>query len=433
MSSFEWTDIYILPDAFPCLINNEFLSDVRFQFDDKKIIYAHKFVLCLRSLEFFRYFKEYVGARNLIIINDVSSAAFLEFLHFLYTDQIVLNESNAADLLRLAIKYRVNVLETQCKELIFSTVTDDNVCVFLDSALMEDWIELQYSCLNYIALNYDIVLKNKSLLDINQQTLLAIIELEPVTDVKEFDVFKALIAWADRACERSGLKPSGSNQRNKLGDVVKSIKFGSMSAKDFSKCQDIAPDLLHKDEIIEIFNGIASRRQSGFGFPSKQRRILTSDQKLDFKTYGTILFTNYLSSAKYYTPSQLLDKYYLKFSSTILFRVEKLNLNILENYSYDNRPFINYEIYENGKLFQTGKRDLVSSSIEIHPVTIIPNNVYCIEYEFDLGNIEALNKLIARKYEMNENKTIIYKRKPGFAFTIHENNSHINHLKISYY
>lgn len=431
--NFDWADINILPDAFPFLVNNEFISDVKFQFHDKKYIYAHKFILCLRSPEFFKFFKESAFIKNIIQIDHVSSESFLEFIKFLYTDELEINQNNAADLMKLSIKYRVSVLEAQCKEIIFCKVSEENVCTFLDVSVQENWIEQQKLCLNFIAKNYGEVLKSKSILEINQNTLKEIIDLDPVSDVKEFDIFKTIIMWADRACERDGSRPSGCNQRNKLGDIVKIIRLGAMTPKDFSKCQDIAPDLLEKDEIIAIFNSIASKRNNSLGFPHKPRKILVNDQKMEFKNFGSLIFSDHLNAANYYSPSQLIDTFYVEFSGTMVFKIEKVYLNIFDKFLNENRPNVNYEIFENGKIFQTGKQELIGSAFSIHPVTVIPNNRYRIAYTFELNDLAVMNRIIARKYESNEPSLLEYSRKRGFELTIFENNSHINHFKFNYY
>lgn len=59
--NFDRKNIKHLSQAFTALINNEFMSDVRFHFKDEKSILAHSFILGLRSEKFFERLKEPVG------------------------------------------------------------------------------------------------------------------------------------------------------------------------------------------------------------------------------------------------------------------------------------------------------------------------------------------------------------------------------------
>lgn len=176
---FNWENIEDLQDAFPVLINNTFLSDVKFCFPDDSIIFAHSFILSLRSEEFYQHFKDSVGEKKIQVI-DTSYHIFMKFLEYLYTDDENIIEENAVNLLKLSIKYNVLTLESKCREILQNKMCESNVVKIFEISTENSFDHFEIICEEFIAQNYLATLQHESFLQTNTQILNKILKLDPV-------------------------------------------------------------------------------------------------------------------------------------------------------------------------------------------------------------------------------------------------------------
>lgn len=256
------------------LLNNEFISDIKFQFPDGQIMHAHSFVLCMRSSKFYDSFKTSIGITKLIPIDDVSYNAFFTFMQYLYTDKCEIDVDIAEDLLKLAKEYFVYTLERKCSGIMTSDVSVDKACKILEVAMDRNMDYIQQDTLEFIAENYLAVMSDESFLEIKKETLNAILKLDHVSNVDEYKIFELILKWTDRACIKDGLQPNGSTRRAQLGENMKLIRFGSMTAKEFGQCQEMAPGLFNHHEISEVFINIATKKLNSLGFSDVKRTYL---------------------------------------------------------------------------------------------------------------------------------------------------------------
>ncbi|XP_065322630.1 BTB/POZ domain-containing protein 6-like [Gordionus sp. m RMFG-2023] len=70
------------------LYNNSYMSDVRFEVEGE-IMYAHKFILSLKSEMFYSMFHGSIGLDSCIKIEDLSKHAFRKILQYMYTQIFV--------------------------------------------------------------------------------------------------------------------------------------------------------------------------------------------------------------------------------------------------------------------------------------------------------------------------------------------------------
>lgn len=267
--AFNWSNIKTVPDAFQNLLNNQFLADLKFKFADGQIIYAHSLVLSIHSIELYQSFKINAtrSAPQVIQVRNASHGTFLSFLKYLYTNILEIEQINVVEIVKLFIKYNIfNGLDRLFNAIISN---DEIMCQLLEASINENWMDLQKSCLTLIARNYLKILNTKSFLEINGRTLTSILELEPVSDVDEFAIFKAVVKWTKHA----SLKVSEVNLRQTLSDDNwKLIRFCSMTVGEFTKCLQLSRDLFTDDEICSIFLDIGTDTENAMGF-SNQRRM----------------------------------------------------------------------------------------------------------------------------------------------------------------
>lgn len=429
--AFNWTSIKTIQDAFTYLVNNEFLADVRFQFRDGPSLFAHSFILSLRSQEFHDNFHGTVGMMKFIEIDDFSYENFSEFIKFLYTDIIHLTPSNAVEMTKLSIKYKVNILSndksSEKDEEIMEDMTIDRACETLQDAINKESNEIQMRTQDFIAENYLAVLNTQSFLNINETTLKIILELDPVSDVNEFKIFESIIKWTTQSCENDRVIPNGYIRRVKLGQSLKLIRFGAMTFNEFVKCHELAPGLLTDTEIAAIFLNIGSQKTNTLGFSDHERREKQRKQsELIRKDEIALHFSSSFNWVTYQS-KELEEQFFIEFtvSQPILFERVKF-------YFKTDVDTIQYRILKNNKIIQTYEKKLDCNnykvkSISLEPITLHPVRNYRFEYSF--VNLTSESTVRADKFELSEMQTkLSYKR--YVSFTIKRSYSHIKDFKF---
>ena len=64
--------------------------------------------------------------------------------------------------------------------------------------------------------------------DITQSTLAEFLKRESL-NVKEVDLFKAVMKWTEAECSRQKKSPTGKNKRAAMGNTIYQIRFASMT------------------------------------------------------------------------------------------------------------------------------------------------------------------------------------------------------------
>ena len=156
------------------------MSDVTFILGTQKFK-AHKIVLSARSQVFSEMFENNgkVSSTKTLKIEDCEPEAFEAMLSFLYTDEMEETEETAKELLPLAIKYQIKLLQHKCEELLLESLSTENCAEILMLAHKEGALLLKKDVLDYFRLRSGEVIKTagwKILRD--NQTLLAVETLE---------------------------------------------------------------------------------------------------------------------------------------------------------------------------------------------------------------------------------------------------------------
>lgn len=391
--NFDWMTVENLQEAFTLLINNEFLSDVKFRFPNKNIIFAHSFILSLRCQEFYENFQGTIGVKKLIEVDtDVTHASFMDFLKYLYTNEIIINENNVGDLSKLSIKYKVDKLSKRCREHVMCNVTNETACNVLECAINEKLDQLQKVTQEFISNDYLNVLKTKSFPEIKENTLKSILELDPVSDTNEYYIFNEVVKWTSRACEKDGVNPTGDIRRAKLAENIKLIRFASMTLEEFSNCPIIAPDLLTSDEIASVFIDIGTKTPNKYGFSNRARNKKQSSSKNDTLVLNTGIKFNWIRYDRLD-----LDTFTFNFG----FKDQKLIiLHGIALCITTQNVWIEYKLFKDEKSFQVGvsrsyKIDDKEQGIKIDPpIEIQPGHNYKFEYILIKPNDRRANNCI---------------------------------------
>lgn len=275
MPNNKWVNCLPLFMNFEKLFNNAFLSDVKFEFPNGEILHAHRFILSLNSEVFYEQCSKECNDNTVIKIDNYSFNAFSNFIKLLYTSHLSSSCKNIIDdVLKLCLQYGTNDLKKKIYQCFFLLFDDQNILKFYEIIRQENLNKHLIHYENIIVSHFEKVLKSESFLEINENTLSAVLKLDLVSDVSEVDIFAAVLKWSERACEKDEITSDSCNKRQKLGDNLKLIRFGAMTTEEFGKCVEMEPELFSKKEIISLFSSIANKTENSFGFSCSKKRTI---------------------------------------------------------------------------------------------------------------------------------------------------------------
>lgn len=318
--TFDWRNVKNFGEASSHLFNNEFMSDIKFEFPNNKIIHAHSFLLSLRGRKFHIEFEKSIGISKLIPIEGITYDSFYTFLKYVYSvEDYEPKVDHVLDVLKLAIEYEVYDIIDLCTRVILSEIDVDNVCKILEYTRTiprtEGWQEIIQNTNNFITLNARKIFAHENFTTIHRDSLKYIMELPFLRDeTDEFEIFQSILKWTRKACDDAGMAPTGPAQRSILGEILQTIRFPIMTAEQFGQCSILAPKLLTDNEISAIFLNIISEQKNTVGFKEHKRFnkiiINKSDQhglsKFQLEPTNCIQFTSnktiLLTGISFYVP-----------------------------------------------------------------------------------------------------------------------------------
>lgn len=243
------------------LFNNDVLSDVKLivpvvtsaeseRKKAKRVIPAHKFILSISSPVFYTMFNgELPETGNSVEVLDCEYETLLEFVRFLYSDEVILSGSNVLQVLYLAKKYMVPSLAYKCREFLEDNLYPSTVFSVLPFAeLYEDKALLDH-CWKLIDRQTKVALESAE--SIERSVLEALVERDTL-NIKEIDLFSAVSRWATNECGKQGLEAGGKVKRRVLGDrVIKAIRFPLMTESEFTSVV-VNSEILSAEEVSNL-------------------------------------------------------------------------------------------------------------------------------------------------------------------------------------
>ena len=112
----------------------------------------------------------------------------------------------------------------KCCEILEASIKPDNVFVVLEQAVQFDEKELEVKCWNIVSEKSLECINSEAFCGIGSCTLNAFLKKKMFT-ITEVELFKAILKWADRECERQGINVEHDKtaRRRILGDSVYEI------------------------------------------------------------------------------------------------------------------------------------------------------------------------------------------------------------------
>lgn len=148
---------------------NTFMNDLGRSFESAKFsdcvvkvggseINVHKNILASRS-EYFDFIltsKQHGPTPNVIEINNFSPKAVKEMIKYLYTGKLPEMDDMACEMLAIGHTYILDLLKSKAEESLMNSLTNDNVCNYLELSESNSAGILQEWCLRFIYLNPEI-------------------------------------------------------------------------------------------------------------------------------------------------------------------------------------------------------------------------------------------------------------------------------------
>ena len=277
----DWqTTKHTIKDRCSFLFNNELLSDIKFtvpasgESESKKFkheIFAHKFLLSISSPVFYTMF---YGAmpetKETVELPDCNYEVLVEFLRYIYCDELTLSESNIPEVLYMANKYMMPPLADKCWQFLVSNMYPSNVFSVLSVAESHKEEKIVNLCWKMIDGQTEAVLRERI-----ERPHLETIVTRDTLNIEEVKLFAAVDKWATSECEENGLTPDGKTKRTVLGDqIIKAIRFPVMEPYKF---RDVISSCILSNEEVTLLQKYFDKTLDGpIGFP--QHRRLSHDR-----------------------------------------------------------------------------------------------------------------------------------------------------------
>lgn len=260
------------------MLNNPLMSDISFVTKDlsgaEVIFSAHKFVLAVSSpVLYAMFYGELAERKNKVELPDCDSESFLEFLRFLYCDEVKLTGSCVMQVSYLAKKYMIPELEVACTNFLTEHLSPENVFDILPHAKKFEDKELVLRCWEVVDARAEDAMRSETFSSVTKELLQEIVQRDCLT-VHEINLFEAVERWAVAECERQEIEPSKENKRKVTGEeIVTNIRFPLMTQEEFAQ-KVPQSGLLCKDDVIELFIWFSSVSISGLKFSERPRKLV---------------------------------------------------------------------------------------------------------------------------------------------------------------
>ncbi|NP_001153390.1 BTB (POZ) domain containing 2-like isoform X1 [Nasonia vitripennis] len=238
-------------------------SDCKFivgQEPHQQILEGHKVFLAMSSPVFEAMFYGTMAEKNdPIPIRDVQPEAFKALMEYIYTDRVDLGSFElACELCYCAKKYMLPFLVEECTKFLWSDLSLKKACRAYEFAKLFEEPVLMEKCLQIICSKTDEVLKETSWDEVEQGTVLTLLDQEELQISSETDLFNALERWARAECGRKSLDPADPKAlKSVIGNALTKIRFLTLTPQEFAEGPGKSP-LLTQQEAFSILMNISS-------------------------------------------------------------------------------------------------------------------------------------------------------------------------------
>lgn len=270
-----------LRDRNAFMFNNHLMSDVKLVVSVKVDVErhtliripAHRYILAISSPVFYAiFYGKMADRRSEIDLRDCDYHNMLEFLRYIYYDEVNLTLENAIGVMHIARKFLVPSLVKLCAAVLQNSVNSNKVFELLAQARKYNARSLERRCWDMVDKNINQCIQSDGVRYIDRETLLCLLKRESLV-VDEFEVFKAAWRWAEaRGSRDRNVSFDGHLAREILGDALYHIRFPTMTREQFTECVVPSGILSDRESIKLYFYFTCKEADLNLPFPVVPRR-----------------------------------------------------------------------------------------------------------------------------------------------------------------
>lgn len=197
-----------LADARKSLVNNKYLSDVKFVINNE-VIYGHKLFLATSSAKFYKHF--HVDGNVEMKIEEIDRSTFVEVIAYCYTGQLKISDENVLSFLLAANVLEIRQITNMCSGFVNSKMNPETIFVIFEKAIEHRVEEFQKKCLDFITKNEEKCFQSKGFYDISLPSLMAILNaLKFATEKSNQLIEKWTNGYAKTEEMKTPTKPTGA-------------------------------------------------------------------------------------------------------------------------------------------------------------------------------------------------------------------------------
>ena len=296
----DWRHAATLRERMAYLFDNPVKADVIFVCKHNQRFFDHRLIISSGSQAFDEMLsysshspeKWRVGSeegKTTIEINECDVKHIKPMIKYLYTDQLEIQDNNAADIILWSKRFKVKSVTDRAVEYIASKINGQNCLQWWQRLTSNEYAceetDLINRSLHLIAMNAKNRFTEPLFLELSIDQLIVLFSRNDL-NISEFELFKAAIHWADMRCKRRGHDVRlDQNLRQALGMVFDLIRFPTMSGYEFGLIITQYRNIFTREEVNSLIAYINSGVVIGHRLPFESKpRIPVCGPECDPRT-----------------------------------------------------------------------------------------------------------------------------------------------------
>jgi hypothetical protein len=244
------------------MFKNSLMSDVHFSVGilsdetaerETRNVPAHKYVLAISSPVFFAmFYGRLAETQDTVEIPDSDYECFVEFLKFLYCDEVNFTIDIVMGVNYLAKKYIVPALEKKCSAFIEEAVDASNVFKLLSYARKYKDESVEKICWEFLDSDTVEAVNSECFCQVDKEVIRELLTRDTL-HAKEIELFLAIKKWAETLNLEGNDEASNDElAKESVNKVVNLIRYPLMSQREFA--EHVAKSrLLRHEDVINMF------------------------------------------------------------------------------------------------------------------------------------------------------------------------------------
>ncbi|XP_076062202.1 BTB/POZ domain-containing protein 6-A-like [Oratosquilla oratoria] len=227
------------------------------EYDEK--FKVHRLVLIMSSPVFETMLTGSIAVEKELTLYEDSPKAIHRLLDYMYKDRMDLGSiDEALEVYAAAHKYQLDVARRICSEYIISNLTEEKTLVALEASLLYEDLNMNNKCNELLVEKADDVMGADCVSMLRKETMKNLLQREDLEVSSEMVLLNAIITWGKAQIYQREEEPSNSALRKETEDLLKEVRFMTMSSDEFID-KVIDTDIFSHTECIHILKCIRGK------------------------------------------------------------------------------------------------------------------------------------------------------------------------------